>query len=627
MTKDESQLDEESVNDNDNLDDSLADDAVIAGALRWSLVVMSAVVLLVALTVGIYWLTRPKMVQFQTKLQLPEIRDATSIELPRIPMTDIAKAAGVNWQHYHGMEGEKLLPETMGGAVAVLDYDQDGDQDLIFASGDDWPWSKRKSSETRPSTLSLYENNGSASFTLKTRECGLADSFYAMGLATGDYDNDGWCDLFVTAVGKNRLYKNDHGKFVDVTDMAGVGGASDAWSTSACWLDFDNDGLLDLFVCNYVVWSRELDLSLGSTLTGIGRAFGQPTNFSGTFCYLYRNLGKGEFQDESEQAGIQVRNANTHVAVGKALGVVAVDVNRDGWQDLIVANDTVQNFLFVNLQNGKFDEAGIPSGIAFDRSGNATGAMGIDASWARNDDCLAVVIGNFANEPASLYISRGTQTNFFDAAMASGIGPMTKLSLTFGMFFCDLDLDGRQDIVCANGHLEADISKVQPNQQYAHASQFFWNAGLQGSTEFLRLGDQQLGTAALQPVVGRGSAYGDLDNDGDLDLVMVANGQAPLLLRNDQQTGHHFLRVKLQGTQANRDGIGAIIRVSCGGITQTRSVTTGRSYLSASELPQTFGLADFDKIGSLEIEWPGGQRQQVTAVEIDKLIVIKQSSP
>lgn len=609
----------------DNSNEDAPDDAAIASALRSSLYVAGVAVALMGTALVVFVLTRPKTLDKRSDIRLPTVRPQATVELPTIPFKEIANTAGVNWQHFNGMEGEKLLPETMGGAVAFLDYDRDGDQDLVFAGGIAWPWSNGKGVSAPNNSLALYANQGSASFRLATEECGLSGRFYAMGLATGDFDNDGWCDLFVTAVGENKLFRNNNGKFVDVTSSASLTTSADSWSTSACWFDYDRDGQLDLFVCNYVDWSRTLDLSLGSTLTGIGRAYGQPTNFSGTFCSLFHNLGNGRFDDVSQRAGIQVRNPNTQVPVGKALGVVTVDADCDGWQDIIVANDTVQNFLFINQRNGTFQESGILAGIAFDRSGNSTGAMGIDAAWLRNDDSLAVAIGNFANEPASLYISQGRTASFFDAAMATGIGPMTKLSLTFGMLFCDLDLDGRQDIVCANGHLEADIAKVQPNQQYAQASQFFWNAGKQGAAEFLRLDSRQVGDDALRSVVGRGAAYGDLDSDGDLDLVIVANGSAPLVLRNDQQTGHHYLRVQLEGVSCNRDGMGAIIHVDCAGITQRRLVTTGRSYLSACELPQTFGLGKNTMIDKVEVEWPGGHKQVLTQVATDQLLVIRQA--
>ena len=501
--------------------DDVQDDAIIGKALMGSLVVLGVVGLVAGGIALAVFMRKPVIEDRKTEVALPQTRAVEQVTLPKIPLTDITSAAGIDWTHVNGMEGEKLLPETMGGGVAIFDFDRDGDNDLLFVGGTSWPWAK--SPIAKPRSLCLYRNEGSWKFTDVTAEVGLEKNIYGCGPAVGDFDNDGWMDLFVTTVGKNLLFKNNEGKFTDVTDAAGVGG-KEAWSSGAVWFDYDNDGRLDLFYCEYVLWSRELDLSLGFSLTGLGRAFGQPTSFTGTQSHLYHNEGEGKFKEVSKEMGIEVVNPDTQVPVGKGLGVAAVDVNRDGWMDLMVANDTVQNFLFMNREGKTFQESGIPMGVAFDRAGNATGAMGLDCGYLRNDECLMIAIGNFANEPSSLYVSRTADQPFFDAAMASGLGPMSRLSLTFGMFFADLDLDGRQDIVCSNGHLEEEISKVQSTQEYAQAPQYFWNAGSAGSSELVALKASEVGDDAVKKMVGRGAAYGDFDGDGDVDVVLVGNG-------------------------------------------------------------------------------------------------------
>lgn len=599
-------------------------DEAIGKALKVSLLTLLGV----AITGGIVWMASQYFRSHEpvgqvTQLELPKQRQLDKLQLPQIPLVDITAAAGIHWTHTTGMEGEKLLPETMGGGVAVFDYDRDGDQDILFVGGCAWPWAKQPRPGSR--SLCLYRNDGTAAFTDVTTEVGLEREFYGMGPAVGDFDNDGWQDLYVTAVGKNLLYHNQAGKFHDVTPQAHVSGGELDWSTGATWLDYDRDGLLDLFVCNYVVWQRELDISLGFSLVGVGRAYGQPTAFTGTQNVLYHNLGGGKFKDVSQEMGIDVLNANTGVPSGKALGVAAVDVDRDGWTDILVSNDTVQNYLFMNLGGKSFDEAGVPMGVAFDRNGNSTGAMGIDCAYLRNDDSLAVAIGNFANEQSSLYITDGSYPPFTDNAMPSGLGPVSRLNLTFGMFFADLDLDGRQDIVCSNGHLEAEIAKVQSTQQYAQPPQFFWNAGTQGASELISLEAEQVGEAAVARMVGRGAAYGDFDADGDIDIVIVASGGSPRVLRNEVQSGNHWLRVKLRGSgRSNRDALGGIVEVMCGNTLQTRIVSPTRSYLSQCETVLTFGLGDQAQVDQVRIVWPDQREQVLTNVVADQLLQIQQ---
>ncbi|GIW98683.1 MAG: RNA-binding protein [Pirellulaceae bacterium] len=585
------------------------DDEVIGVALKWSLVVFFLALIAAGTGWGIWYLYHQEPPPtIEHVVELPQKRQVDQVVLPHLPLVDITVDSGIDWEHVSGKEGEKLLPETMGGGVAIFDYDNDGDQDVLFVGGTSWPWAKHPI--RRPRSLCLYANDGQARFTDVTQQVGLPDNLYGMAPLVGDFDNDGWSDLFVTAVGVNRLFRNEQGKFVDVTDSSGAGG-EDVWSTGATWIDYDRDGFLDLFVCNYVLWSRELDKSLGFQLTGVGRAYGQPTAFSGAHCQLLHNRRDGTFEDVTQRMGIEQFNPNTGVPMGKALAAAALDVDRDGWQDIIVANDTVQNFLFLNIEGTRFEESAIPMGIAFDRAGNATGAMGVDCGFFRNDHSLGIVVGNFANEPMSLYVTRDPSAPFNDESLSSGLGPQTRLSLTFGVFFCDLDLDSRYDVVAANGHLEEEIAQVQPTQSYQQPPQFLWNAGVLNSSEFIPLGRAEVGEDALQPMVGRGAAGGDLDGDGDVDIVLVANSGRPRVLRNDQQTGHHWLRIKLQGTMpSNRDALGATVEVRApAGTTQRRLVMSARSYLSQCEAPLTFGLGDHHTECPVIVTWPSGRQE------------------
>ena len=601
------------------------DDAVVGRAFRWSAV---GVVLIALAAGGGYALRQRKPAPVKPKLTAlaaPVPAAAVPAEIPVAKFTDVTSAAGVTFRHQNGAYGEKLLPETMGGGVAFLDYDGDGFQDLLLINSAYWPG--HTPAGAAAATPALYHNDGHGHFTDVTTGSGLDVSLYGMGVAVGDFDNDGRPDIFISGVGGNHLFHNEGGgKFKDITAAAGVGGTGKEWSTSCAFIDYDNDGKLDLFVCNYVQWSREIDIEVGYKLVGVGRAYGQPMNFQGAFCMLYHNEGNGVFKDVSAASGIQVKNPQTGAPAGKSLGVAPVDLDGDGLIDLVVANDTVQNFVFHNEGKGVFKEIGALSGIAFDSYGRARGAMGIDAARFRNDDALGIVIGNFATELTALYVSQRTPTLFSDETITEGIGPAGRLLLKFGVFFFDYDLDGRLDVLTANGHLEEEIGKIQHNQQYRQPAQLFWNAGDRSGGCFVPVPAEKAGADLVKPMVGRGSAYADIDGDGDPDVIVTQVGGPPLLLRNDQHLGNHWLRFKLVGTKSNRDAIGAAVRAKVNGKTLWRQVMPTRGYLSQSELPVTLGLGQATKAEDIEVVWPGGAHQKVANATLDGTTVVTEAA-
>ncbi len=604
------------------------DDAVIGQALKWS--AFAFVSLLVAGFV-IYKFLNPgeeKIKPVNTLVEAPEQRVVSAEEyVPKVKFTDITTEAGIQFKHNNGATGDKLLPESMGSGVAFFDFDMDGDQDLLFTNGTWWPWDIKKEPGLKPTTAVLYRNDGNGVFEDVTADSGLNVAFYGMGVAIGDYDNDGLPDVYCTAVGSNRLFRNlGEGKFIDTTKQAGVAGGENEWGTSAAFADIDNDGDLDLFVCNYVRWSRQIDFEVNYTLVGVGRAYGPPTNFQGTFPSLFRNDGDGKFTDISESAGIQIRSSATKVPMAKSLGVSPVDLDEDGWIDFVVANDTVHNFVFKNKKDGTFTEMGGISGIGFDNNGKVRGAMGIDTARFRNDDALGIGIGNFANEMIALYVSApNNQLLFTDNAITEGVGPDSRLLLKFGLFFFDYDLDGWQDLLTSNGHLEEEITKVQKSQSYAQPSQLFWNCGgTPAKGGFAKVNGNKAGVDLFKPIVGRGSAFADIDGDGDLDVVFTQLHGRPLLLRNDQMLKNHWLRVKLVGNSANRDGVGSLVKLTYGDLTQWRLVSPTRSYMSQSETIATFGLGMDANQVELTVVWSGGSNQILSVSELDTTILVKQ---
>ena len=505
-------------------------------------------------------------------------------------LVDVTAASGVRFTHNTGAYGGRLLPETMGAGCAFLDYDADGWPDILLVNGTDWPGHHRRST-----TLALFHNNRDGTFTDVTARAGLDVELYGMGVAVGDFDNDGFPDVYVTAVGQNRLFRNTgRGTFVDVTDRSGLGGRS-AFSTSALWFDFDDDGLLDLFVCNYVRWTPDSDVFCGGP-DGT-KIYCTPEAYRGDTCWLFRNRGDGTFEDVTATSGIFDTSS-------KALGVALIDDTGDGRLDLVVANDTQPNKLYRNLGEGRFREVGVEAGVAFNLEGRARAGMGIATGDFDNSGRAGIAVTNFDQEMIGLYRAQAPGL-FEDVAMRTGVGAASRSRLGFGCVFADLNLDGWLDLVVANGHIDETIRTRRAEVGHAQPPLLLIN---QGDGRFVDRA-AAAGPAFAEPRVGRGLACGDFDRDGDVDLLLTTNGGPAVLFRNDVGAGQRSLRITLQGTRANRDAIGAVVQVHHGGLVQTRTVTSGSSYLSQSELPLTFGVGPRDLVDRLVITWPGGGTQ------------------
>jgi hypothetical protein len=535
-------------------------------------------------------------------LSMGAIRAQTTT--PSIQFTDVTKSAGITFTHYNGAIGKKYLPETLGPGVAFIDYDGDGWQDLFFTNGKDWPGQHR-----RAATLQMFHNNHNGTFTDVTRAVGLAVETYALGVAVGDYDNDGRDDLFVTAVGQSLLFKNVNGVFKDVTKEAGLAGPNE-FSTSAAWVDYDRDGNLDLVVGNYVQWSPEKDLFC--TLDGTNKSYCTPESYKGASARLWRNRGNGTFEDVTAKAGL---SDNT----SKTLGIAILDANQDLWPDLLLANDTQPNRLYINNGKGAFTERGVLSGIAFNDEGIARAGMGVDAADYDRSGYPSVIITNFANQMLALYHNEGNGL-FVDEAPRSAVGRATLLTLGFGCFFFDYDLDGWLDIFVADGHIEKDVERIQSRIKYAQPPHVFRNLGKGMFNEVT----EALGPALKLPRVGRGAAYGDFDNDGDLDIAIAVNGGSPVLLRNDGGS-NHSLRLRLVGSRSNRDGFGAVVRVTTGGETQSQMLRSGSSYLSQSENILTFGLGSKTQADVVEVRWPSGQVDRLANVKTGSVVTVNEN--
>jgi hypothetical protein len=522
---------------------------------------------------------------------------------PSIHLTDVTAAAGIRFLHNNGAAGKKWLPETMGSGCAFFDADGDGWPDILLINGKDLTPKGRKSRSA------LYRNNKNGTFTDITAGSGLDVEMYGMGVAIADYDNDGRDDVYITALEGDRLFHNEgSGKFRDVTTQAGIQNAN--FGTSAAWFDFDRDGKIDLFVANYVQWSAKGDL--WCSMDGSTKSYCTPESYKGNSSRLFHNLGGGRFEDVTQKSGL----ADT---TSKSLGVAILDYNNDGWPDLFVANDTQPNKLYRNNHNATFTEEAVSAGVAFGEDGVARGAMGADASDYDQSGRMHLLVGNFSNQMLGLYHNEGNGL-FVDEAPRSAVGRDSLLSLAFGVFFFDYDLDGYPDIFAANGHIDQEIGRVQPKIQYRQPPLLFRNVG---KGKFEDVG-KSAGPEFQRPIVARGAAYADFDRDGDLDILISTNGGPAYLFRNDGGNQNHWIQLKLAGTQSNRSALGAVVTVDGATGKQTQMVHSGSSYCSQSDLALTFGLAHDDAVKSIDIQWPSGHKDHLANVKANQFLTIRE---
>ncbi len=518
-----------------------------------------------------------------------------------VRFTDNTQKAGLRFTHNSGATGKRYLPETLGAGCAFIDVDGDGWADVILINGKDF------TPRGRRSLPALYHNNHDGTFTDITRGSGLDVEMYGMGVAVADYDNDGLPDVYITALEGDRLFHNEgHGHFKDVTVASGVHNVN--FGTSAAWFDYDKDGKADLVVADYATWSAKGDL--WCSLDGTSKSYCTPESYKGSASHLFHNLGNGKFEDVTTKAGLGDSSS-------KSLGVLIFDYNGDGWPDIFLSNDTQPNKLYRNNGNGTFTEEGMQAGVAYGEDGVARGAMGVDA--ADYDHCGRphLLIGNFANQMLGLYHNEG-KGFFVDEAPSSTVGRSSLLSLTFAAFFFDYDLDGWDDILAANGHIEPEISRVQPKVQYKEPPLMFHN---QGHGKFENASDS-LGPDFRKPLVARGAAYADYDHDGDLDILINNNDGPAVLLTNDGGNKNHWLSFHLIGEKSNRSALGALVRVESALGNQWQTVHSGSSYCSQSDLNLTFGFGQDPMIKNVSIEWPSGVKQHFSNINPNQLVTI-----
>jgi enediyne biosynthesis protein E4 len=511
--------------------------------------------------------------------------------------------SGIHWVHTAGKSPEKYLPETTGPGCAFLDFDNDGWMDIYLVNSGKCDFY----TPSRPLRNALYKNNRDGTFTDVTERAGVAAGGFGMGVAAGDYDGDGFPDLFVSQYGRSILYHNNgNGTFTDVTEKAGV--VINGWASSAVWFDYDNDGRLDLFVCQFVEFDK--NSSCGIAKDG-KRHYCIPRPFRPTASWLFHNNGDGTFTDVSKQSGIAEH-------LGKAWGVVATDLDNDGRMDLFVANDTISNFIFMNRGNGKFEETGLEADVAYSADGKARSGMGVDSADFNEDGWMDLFVANIDQEIFSLY-SNNRDSTFDDQAMQQGIGMATRWMSGWGLKFFDYDNDGNLDLLLANGFPDDLVEEFSSQVTYKEPLLLFHNNG----KEFKDV-SMQSGPVFGKTFSARGLALGDFNNDGAMDVLVAVNDASPILLRNNIGAQNHWLGIKLVGTKSNIDAVGARISYQAGDLRRSRMKTGGGSFLSSHDPRIVLGLGNRTKIDLLEIKWPqpSGLVERFTDLPIDRYLTI-----
>ena len=590
------------------------DDASIGRALQRSFWLAACV----AAGTGVWWfgwgrpVRPPGDVVNRIALEPPPVPAPQSDQTSPFAFRDVTLSTGLGAIIPNGAAGQKLLPETMAGGCVIFDYDSDGAPDVLMIGNS--PWQEELSDKT--SSVRLFQNDGAGHFLDITQSAGLELPGHGMGAAAGDFNNDGQIDLFLSCVGPNRLLLNRGGRFEDITDIAGVAGDATAWSTGCGWWDYDHDGDLDLFVANYVAWSRELDMQLECTTTGTGRSYSRPELFAGSHLYLYRNDGGNRFTDVSQASGLVIRDPDTGALMGKSLGLVAVDLDLDGWLDVVVTNDTTPNFVFHNQKNGHFREIGAKSGMGFDAAGLARRQFGIDAAWLPETGGWGVVCGTAMGETLAFYRTAPNLVQFTDDATLAGLGRDSRVPQKFTPLLCDFDLDGRLDLFIANGQTDSDVESLRSTQTYAQTPYFYRNIG---AGQWSRIPLANWGSAMGEPLKARGMALADFDGDGDPDILLASNGGPPRMLRNEQHSGNHWCRVRMEGAKA----VGARVELTAGGIKQVWLANPHRGYLSQSELAVTFGLGTAKRVERLLVYWTSGDVLNRKDLPVNQTLVLK----
>jgi enediyne biosynthesis protein E4 len=537
-------------------------------------------------------------------------RSASPANETRVSFLDVSGAAGISFRHDNAASPEKYLIETMGGGCGWIDYNQDGLIDLYLVNGT----ATGVYHPAMPLRSALYRNNGDGTFTDVTTKSGVgAEGLFGMGIAVGDYDNDGFPDLLVLGYGRCILYHNNgNGTFSDVTARAGVEN-SGRWASSAAWFDYDNDGRLDLIIANYVDWSPERNFYCGDRGPGM-RSYCHPDDFNGQPPTLYHNNGNGTFTDVSNSSRLGLKGGNS-------LGVVTFDYDNDGWQDIFIANDHMPNFLFHNNRDGTFRELAYAAGVAVSADGQFEAGMGTDAADTTGDGRMDLIVTHLDMQLARLYQNLGDQS-FDDATFSSKLAYSTYHMSGFGTRFMDYDNDGMRDLFMANGHVLDNIERYHAGTQYAEPKLMFRNSG---HGIFQNVSDR-LGPDFQLARVSRGAAIGDFDNDGDLDILVSNNGQAPQLLRNDGGNANHWLEILLIGTKSNRDGVGARVKVSAGDLVLYDQRKGGMSYQSAQDPRLHFGLGQRSKIDEIEILWPSGMVTKLSNLKSDQIVAVEEGT-